>query len=285
MAVMRVWLGYGAELGEPVFKGLLSRVQRGDAVSTFIAYDMGYKMRLAQKTEYHKGSDLAIIEKLVKRNGLMFHGPANPLKLEPHKAIIQDGQTDWEHISELAHDAGLVLWVQGDTVFADYPAKSGVPKVTLRNRKDFTVLRDFDLNFKVPENKSGRPKGVEVRVRGRGGRRLSGFSDQSGRGHQDLIIKRDLSRHTKAAATARAQAQKELDREHAFNLYIRSISLLPDERVGVRDTVAITDVGLLFSSSSKTPGQAAGYIADKVIHDFSPGRLTTTYELYRDIRE
>src|SRR5262245_6237712 len=42
MSVVRVWLGYGADLGEPVFKGLLTRVQRGDANSVFIAYDMGF---------------------------------------------------------------------------------------------------------------------------------------------------------------------------------------------------------------------------------------------------
>jgi len=278
MSTVRVWLGFGEQLGEPVFKGLLTRVHRGPATTSFIAYDMGYKMRLEQKSGYHKGNDLAIIEKLVKRNGLLFKGPANPLKLEPHTAMMQDAQTDWEHVAERAHDAGLVLWVKGDTVFADYPAKVGTPKTTLRNREDFVLRNDFDLRFKLPENKSGRPKGVEVRGRGRGGRRLTGVSDQSDRGHVDLRMKRDLALHTKAYATRRAQAQKELDREHAFTLFARGTPFLPDVRVDVRDTIAIANVGQLFSAK-------AGYIVDKVVHELTPGRFTSSYDLYRDVND
>jgi hypothetical protein len=275
LAVCRVWLGLGANLGEPVFKGLLARVQRGEAKTTFIAYDMGYKMRQFQKTDYHKGDDLAIIKKLALRNGLKFIGPAKPMKLEPHKAMAQDGQTDWEHAAEIAHDAGLVLWVREDTLFADYPAKVATPKRTLTYRKDFELLRDFDLQFKVPENVAGRPKGVEVRSRGRGGKRLSGKSDESSRGHEELKLKRDLSQHTKQRATARAQAQRELDREHAFTLSVRRIKS-NGGRDDVRDTIRILEMGKLFSGD---------YLADRVTHDFTPGRLTTGYELYRDVKE
>jgi len=228
------------------------------------------------RTEYHKGTDLEIIRKLVERNELQFHQPANPLKLEPHKAMAQDGQTDWEHASEIAHDAGLVLWVRGDTVFADYPAKVGTPKVTLAYKKDFELLRDFDLAFKVPENVAGRPKGIEVRGRGRGGKRLSGKSDENKRGHEEVKLKRDLSQHTQKRATLRAQAQKELDREHAFTLSIRAIKSKRFALVDVRDTVAVHEVGRLFSGD---------YIADRVSHDFSPGRMTTGFELYRDVKE
>jgi hypothetical protein len=274
----RAWLGFGDEVGsqEPVFKGLLARVQRGESKTTLIAYDMGYKMRRVQKTDYHKGTDLKIIQKLVTRNGLKFVGPAKPLKLEPHKAMSQDGQSDWEHASEIAHHAGLLLWVREDTVFADYPAKAKTtPDRTLTYHKDFTLLRDFDLQFKLPENVAGRPKGIEVRTRGRGGKRLSGKSDESSRGHEDLHIKRDLSQHTKQRATARAQAQKELDREHAFTLSVRRIKATTG-RDDVRDTIRILEVGDLFGGD---------YLADRVAHEFSPGRLTTSYELYRDIKE
>lgn len=273
MASMRVWLGLGLELGEPVFKGLLARVQRGESRTTLVAYDMGFKMRLVKKTEYHnKADDIAIIRKLALRNGLKFEGPANPLKLEPHQAMPQDEQTDWEHAAERAREAGLVLFVRGDTLFAKYPAKVGVPKLTLRNRKDFQLLRDFDLTFRVPENRDGKPKKVTVRGRGRGGKRLIGESDESSRGNEPLRIKHDLSRHTKQHATRRAQAQKELDREHAFNLYVRTVSSLPDTRVDVRDTLQILEVGRLFSGA---------YLADKVAHELSPGRLTSSYELHR----
>jgi len=277
MSTCRAWLGYDgdAESQEPVFKGLLARVQRPESKTTLVAYDMGYTMRRVQKTEFHKGTDLQIIEKLVKRNGLKFKGPANPLKLEPHKAMSQDGQSDWEHASEIAHDAGLLLWVRDDTVFADYPARVGTPTRMLTYRKDFTLMRDFDLQFKLPENVLGRPKGIEVRSRGRGGKRLSGKSDKDTRGHEDLHIKRDLSQHTKQRATARAQAQKELDREHAFTLSISRIKAATG-RDDVRDTIRILEMGKLFSGD---------YLADRVTHEFSAGRLTTSYELYRDVKE
>jgi hypothetical protein len=272
-SVLRAWVGFGEDLGEPVFKGLLARVQRGYANTSLIAYDMGFKMRLAKRTAYHKGDALTIIRKLAKLDGLQFHGPEKPLKLEPHKAMAQDEQTDWEHVAELAHDDGLVLWVREDTLFADYPAKVGPPKLQLTNRKDFQLLRDFDLAFKVPENKEGRPKGVEVRGRGRGGKRLTGKSEESSRGHEVLSIKRDLSQHTKQRATARARAQKELDREHAFSLSIRTLSMSTlGHRVDVRDTVRLQEVGKLFSGD---------YLADRVAYDLTPGRLTMGLDLYR----
>jgi hypothetical protein len=153
----------------------------------------------------------------------------------------------------------------------------GTPKRTLVYKKDFTLLRDFDLAFKLPENKAGRPKGIEVRGRGRGGKRLHGKSGQNKRGHEVLRIKRDLSQHTQKRATARAQAQKELDREHAFTLTIRSIPWAPEARlIDVRDTVRIREMGKLFSGD---------YIADKVTYDLSPGKLTASLELHRDVKE
>lgn len=275
LSTCRAWLGFGENLGEPVFKGLLARVQRGEVKTTLIAYDMSYRMRRVQKTGDHKGTDLAIIEKLVTRNELKFVGPAVPLKLEPHKALTQDGQSDWEFASEIAHDAGLLLWCREDTVFADYPAKVATPKRELVYRKDFTLLRDIDLQFKLPENVAGRAKGIEARGRGRGGKRLAGTSDEANRGHEDLILKRDLSQHTKARATLRAQAQRELDREHAFCLSIRKIKS-NGSRDDVRDTIRVVEMGKLFSGD---------YLADRVSHEFSPGRLTTSYELYRDVKE
>ena len=290
LPVIHVWLGYGQDLGEPVFKGLLSHVSRGEMSTTFRAYDMSYRMRLVQKAEYHKGGDLEIIKKLVERNALKFQGPENPLRLEPHKAMNQDAQTDWQHAAEVAHDAGLLLWTREDTVFAGYPAKAGEPKRTLTYKKDFTILRNFDLDFKVPENKMGRPKGVEVRGRGRGGKRLKGSSDEGSRGHEVLRVKKDLSMHTKARATARAQAQKELDREHAFTISISTLfSEDPRVRDDVRDTVALNGVGELFSTARrndvKVDNKTRGYLADKVTHEFGPGKLSTMFELYRDVKE
>lgn len=278
LPVIRVWLGYGDDLGEPVFKGLLARVERGESSTTFRAYDMSYRMKLLQKSGYLKGGDLEMIKTLVERNApLKFKGPEKPLKLEPHKAMMQDGQTDWQHASEIAHDAGLLLWTRDDTVFADYPAKTGTPKLALAYRKDFTILRNFSLAFKVPESKGGRPKGIEVRGRARGGRRLTGKSDESRRGHEELNLKKDLAIHSQQRATARAQAQKELDREHAFDLSISQLySSLPERRVDVRDTIRLQEVGRLFSGDN---------LADRVTHEFGPGKLSTNYALYRDVKE
>jgi phage protein D len=278
LSTVRVWVGFGPDLREPVFKGLLARVQRGQAKTTFVAYDMGFKMRLVKRSEYHKGDELAIIAKLAQRNGLQFKGPATPLKLEPHKAMAQDQQTDFEHCAELAHDAGLLLWVREDTLFADYPAKiAEKPKLTLVNRKDFQLLRDFDLTFKVPENKGGRPRGIEVRGRARGGKRLSGSSDRNKRGHDELRLKKDLAMHTQQRATARAQAQKELDREHAFSLSVRTLpTMTPDRRIDVRDTIGLVEVGDLFGGD---------YLVDRVTYDLTPGKLTTGLELHRDVKE
>ena len=278
LPVIRVWLGYGDDLGEPVFKGLLARVEHSKTDATFRCYDMSYRMKLVERAQYHKGGDLDIIKKLVERNELKFQGPTKPLKLEPHKAMTQDGQTDWQHAAEIAHDAGLLLWTRQDTVFADYPAQlKQKPDLTLTYRKDFVIVGDVSLAFKVPENRHGRPKGIEVRGRNRGGKRLTGKSDESQRGREVLRIKRDLAMHTEQRATARAQAQKELDREHAFDVAINQLfAEAPATRPDVRNTIRLLEVGKIFSGD---------YIANKVTHEFTPGHLITSYELYSDVAE
>ncbi|MET0623102.1 MAG: hypothetical protein ABW250_09005 [Pyrinomonadaceae bacterium] len=273
----RVWLGYGADLGEPIFKGLLARVERNSATSSFRFFDMGFKMRQVKKTEYHKGlDDLGVIAKLARRNGLQFSSPTPPIKLDKHKSLLQDAQTDWEHAQERAEEAGLVLFVRGDTLFAREAAKTGTPIVTLGYKQDFQLLSDYSLSFKVPENRDGRPGQVEHRGRGRGGRRLKGKSDRSARGTQHVEIKRDLAVKSKRHADRRAQARKELKREHAFSLSVRMLSVFMGRRPDVRETVAIAGMGELFSGR---------YICDRVMHNFRPGELTTTLDLYRDIKE
>lgn len=292
LPVIRVWLGYGDDMGEPVFKGLLARIERGDASTTFRAYDMSYRMRQEQRAKVsHKGEALEIIRKVVEQNRLEFQGPAKPLKLEPHKAFAQTEQTDWQYVSEVAHEDGLLLWTRDDTVFANYPAQVGEPKLTLTYKKDFTILRNFNLAFKVPENVAGRPKGVEVRGRSRGGKRLSGKSDEGHRGHQVLTLKQDLPTHSKQRVTARAQAQKNLDKEHAFTISISALfAESPEFRPDVRDTIALRGLGKLFSAAppdgAKTDAEKKnGYLADRVTHEFSPGKLSTSFELYRDVKE
>ncbi len=292
MATVRVWLGLGNPdlVGEPVFKGLLARVERGDSNTAFRAYDMGFKMRLEKKTGYQKGDDVAIIQSLAKRNGLLFEGPDEGTRprvvLDPkhvakhprhkHRSLPQTAQTDWEHATECARASGLVLFVRGDTLFAKaaaVTAPDGQEKLTLTYRKDFNILRQFDLVYKTPENRDGRPRSVHVRVRGRGGRRLFGAAEGSNRGQKQVSLKTDLPENVQSTATARAHAKRDLQREHAYTVSIRTISPLPKVRPDVRDTVRLKELGLLFSGK---------YLADKVSHEFAPGRLNTGYDLYRD---
>lgn len=275
-ATVRIYLGYGQDLGEPIFKGLLAQVEREQSATTFISFDMGFKMKLIKKAGYkNKKNDLTILRELAKKNGLKFEGPEKPLNLEPHRAMMQDEQTDWEHAMERAREAGLVLFVRQDTMFAKYPAKVGTPVLTLTNKKDFELQPGFNFIYRTPENQDARPRQVKVRGRGKAGRRLEGKSDSSNRGRESVILKRDLSgRATKSKLSRRAQAQKELDREHAFEGQIQIAFPLNGERLDVRKTVAINAVGKLFSGN---------YICDSVVYDFAPGTLSLMLDLYRDI--
>ena len=206
---------------------------------------------------------------------MKFEGPEKPLKLEPHRAMMQDEQTDWEHAMERARDSGLVLFVRQDTLFAKYPAKIGTPALTLTNKKDFILQSGWDFIYRTPENQDGRPRKVTVRGRGKAGKRLEGQSDVAQRGTENVILKRDVSgKATKSKLTKRAQAQKELDREHAFEGRVEIVFPLGGERLDVRNTIEVLEVGKLFSGK---------YIADTVSYEFAPGRLGLNLDLYRDI--
>ena len=172
--------------------------------------------------------------------------------------MTQDGQTIGNTRLRIAHDAGLLLWCREDTVFADYPAKVGTPKRELVYKKDFTLLRDFDLQFKLPENVAGRPKGVQVRGRARGGKRLTGQSEEAQRGHEEVRLKRDLATHTKARATLRAQRK---GNSIGSTRFFEPLEVKSNGRDDVRDTIRILgrdDV------QWRLPGC-------RVSHEFSPG--------------
>lgn len=274
MATVRIFLGYGQDLGEPVFKGLLAQIQRSDSSTTFVAYDMGFKMKLLKKAGYkNKKDDLAILKQLASRNDLKFEGPEKPLKLEPHNAMMQDEQTDWEHALERAQDAGLLIFVRQDTLFAKYPAKVGKPTLILKNRVDFTIQRNWEFIYRTPENKDGRPRSITVRGRGKGGKRIEGESAKGQRGRESVVLKRSL-KATKSKLTKRAQAQKELEREHPFEGHVRLVFPPNKEILDVRNTVALENIGKLFSGS---------YICDRVSYEFEAGRLNVNLDLYRDI--
>ncbi|HEV7701367.1 MAG TPA: hypothetical protein VGO43_14140 [Pyrinomonadaceae bacterium] len=278
MSTVRIYMGYGEELGEPLFKGLLASVEREQKTTTFTAFDMGFKMKLEKKAGYKaKADDIGIIKALAERNGLKFEGPEKPLQLEPHRSMMQDEQTDWDHVMERAHDAGLVIFVRQDTLFAKYPAKVTKPVMTLHGRPQTdTVLKSgWNFEFHTPESQEGKAKSVKHRGRGKGGKRIEGESDIASRGHQMVVLKKDApGEHTKAKLSKRAQAQKDLEREHAFEGHAGILFPTDGERLDVRNTVMMTQIGKLFSGK---------YICDRVTYNFGPARLEVDLELYRDI--
>ncbi len=280
LLAMRVWLGFGDDLGEPVFKGLLASAECERFETTFKFYDRGFLMRRVQRTEYHMGlDDLQIIKKLAERNGLNFEGPKPEISLDKHKSVIQDGQTDWDHAQERAHDIGVVLYVRGDTLFAKEAAKTGVPVLTVINESADSSprqLADWSLYVKLPENhRHGRPGHVKVRARGRGGRSLHGHSNRTARGAHLIEVRRDLPIKSQRHADRRAQAKKDLQREHAFTGTIHLLSDFEGKRPDVRDTIRLMDFGKLFSRE---------WLCDKVQHSFGPGQFHTEIEVYKDIK-
>ena len=276
-----IWMGFGADLGPKVFSGLLTRVERRDTDSVFRAYDKGHKMKYKRQNDYHyKLNDVAIIQKLAERNGLAFEGPDDQSGLPNHNSMMQDHATDWRHAKERAREAGLVLYVRGDTLFAKPPAKVGAPKLTLIYRDDLNnvprMFHHFDCSYKLPENQKGRHKVVRQRYRETGGTQGTGVSSRHQRGHEKEETKADLSIYQKSYADRKAVASKELNREHAFVITARSVPPLPVVRPDARDTIAVAEMGLLFSGA---------YLCDKVMHDLNGSSFVTEYTLYRDHNE
>lgn len=265
------WLGYGERIGAARFEGVLAAIEHGDGLGTLVFYDRSFQMMQVQLTEYHKGLDIDVLRKLAERNGLKFEGPDGEFKGLPLKSKKQEAMNDWDFAMQLAEEMGLVLFVRGKTLYAKRPARTGNPVVTF-GRRDAMVLHSTDFRYKLPENVEGRPRRVEVRGRGRGGKRLSGYSDESGRGTTRIVVNKSVKELSKSEAARRAQAQKDLQREPAFSCRIRSL-LQVDVQVDVRQTVELINRGKLFSGK---------YLADVVDHNFSPGSLTTDYDLVRD---
>lgn len=271
---VRVWLGFGLA-PRPVFEGLLARVERGAATTTFRAYDRSLPMRRVQKTEYHRNlTDGEIISKLARRNGLNFEGPEPAVRLDKHRSEKQEAQTDWDYASQRAEEAGLVLYVRKGTLYAKEAAKTGEAVLTLAHKRDIYLKSDFSLGFKVPENQEGRPARVQVRSRGRGGRRLTGRAQEHERGTEHVEIKRDLRIKSQRQADRRAEARKALQREHAFSCTVSLLPAFEGALPDVRQTVALAELGRLFSGK---------YLVDRARYSFRPGRMDGSLELYRDI--
>jgi len=273
-----VYLGFGQDLGPKLWSGLLTRVERKDADTAFVAYDKSHKMKKKRNNDYHyKLTDLEIIRLMATRNGLSFEGPDDPIPAIPHDSMIQDQRHDWTMAKERAREAGLILYVRGDTLFAKEPAKVKEPLITLIYRNDEQnvprMFHHWDASYKLPENHKGRHKVVNQFYRERGGKRGTGSSSLHHRGHLTDDNKHAISEHTKSYASRKATASKELNREHAYVISVRSAPTIPLVRPDVRDTIALENIGKLFSG---------GYLVDKITHDLTGNGFVTEYSLYRD---
>lgn len=274
---MEFYMGFGEDLGQPIFWGYLARVERGPQDTTFRALDYGQKMKREKITDYHIGKhDLQIIQLLAERRGLKFKFIGKAPALDPHDTMIQDSKNDWEHAIERAREAGFVLYVRQNTLFCGEPPQLGSPIITLRNRKkEAWLFTPFDMSWKLPENHYGRHKVVEHRGRKRGGRRLSGESETHPRGTKKHHMTTDPAIHTKNYVARTAHASKALNREHAFVCNVRQVPPLPGVRPDFRDTIQLEEFGKLFSGP---------YIVDQVRHDHSGNDFVTEYQLYRDLQ-
>ena len=267
-----IYLGYGQQMGEPVFEGLLAAVEHSGHKTTLCFYDRGLRMKLEEKTEYHKGLDIDVMKTLVERNGLNFVLADKTIKGLRLKSDMQQGETDWDYLLGLARDAGLVVWVRGGTLFVARPARVGEPVLTLDER-DQMLLEGESLRYEMPEN-AGSPASVEVRYRDRGGKRGSGFSIQRQRGRKKVITRQSINELSKSEAQRRAQAIYDLESEPSFTCQVRTLFLPSTRHVTTRQTVWLLNRGKLFSGL---------YLVDSVHMNLEAGSgMTMDFDLVRD---
>lgn len=242
-----------------------------------VFHDKSSRMKQQKKARYHKRvSDLGLMRKIVQEYGYTFSGPTRKDDGDVHDDLIQFGRTDWQLLREVARRQGLRIWVHGDTFYAREAARVGSPVRSISIFPNDSLLRDYRFGHKLPEHKHGRPRRVQYRGRGEGGKLLVGDSDDSTRGVDEVEIKRDLPTHSRSAARRRAQGRKDRKREHAFSGHL---TLIPDysegETIRLRDTVEVVNAGDFNSGL---------WLVDPMRYEFGPGRLTHTLDIYRDIK-
>jgi hypothetical protein len=277
-ATARFWMGFGNEqqLGEPLFKGMLARAEYDNQVSKFCFHDKSSEMRKEKKARYHnRMTYLQILRKLARENGLQFVGPTSADEGEVFDSIMQDGKTDWEFARKIARRAGLRLFVRGDTLFAVEANRTSAPVATINYPEDFLMLRGFGLSYKLPENKHGRPRKVQMRGRGRSATRLSGDAESGSRGTVELGLTEDLPKHTAKAAKHRAKASRESKREHAFEHHVSLLPVYEGGHIHVESTIMLTGLGEFYSGK---------YLVTESRYSSRPGNLTNELTLGRDIK-
>ena len=267
-----VYFGYGEEMGTPVFEGLLAAVEHDNGQSKLCFYDRSLRMKLEEKTGYHKGLDIDVMKALAGRNGLSFELLDKSVKGLPLKSSRQEAVTDWDFLMDLAREAGLVVWVRGSTLYAARPARVGEPVLTLKGRGSL-LLKGERFRYETPENVEGSVASVEVRYRGKGGKRGSALSAQRKRGRKKIVISDSVRELSHSEAKRRAQAIQDMESEPSFNASVETLFHPETRKIEVRNTVRLVNRGGLFSGL---------YLVDAVHMDFSPGNLTMGFALVRD---
>jgi hypothetical protein len=270
----RFWYGWDKSLGSALFVGSLARVEWSDGATTLRFHDFSSKMKQQKKARYHKKkSDLKILKDLAEENGLKFVASAKIKDGEPFDSLMQSGKTDWEFAMKVAERSGLRLYVRGNTLFAVEAGKTGESAAAMALGKDFSLLRGFNLSYKLPENKKGRPHKSEVRGRGRADKQLKGSTETGQSGTTDVVVHEDLPNPSIAVATRRAVGKSNRRREYAFEHQLKT---MPSFRtiIEVRNTLTLAGMGKFFSGK---------YVVTDIRYNFRAGELTSELTVGRDI--
>lgn len=270
--------GWKTDLGSPLFEGTLARVEWSDSITTFRFQDGSAKMKKEKKTRYFKKkTDLQILKKLAEDNGLKFSSKTRTKESQPIDSLMQAGKTDWETALKIAARSGLKLYVSGDTLFAVEAGTTLLenPVAVLNFEKDFTLLRGFNLSYKLPDNKRSRSIKTQVRTRGTGDRQLKGEANLTASGDTvDIIIGQDLPKQTVEMAAALAKGKRDRKREYAFEHQLKLLSSF-QKITSLRNTVTLAGMGKFFSGN---------YIVTQIRYDFRPGELTTEMTVGADLK-
>ncbi len=271
----RFWFGFSNELGDSLFVGRFVRHEWSEGISTFRFHDFSSKMKREKKSRFHnKKTVLQILKKLAEDNELKFVAPDNWVDSDVYDSLVQKGKSDWEFALKIAEQAGLKLYVQGDTLFAKQSGVTGDSTANLNFREDFTLLKGFSLSYKLPENKKGRPSKVEVRGRAKGGKRLTGSNQTGERGVSELIINEDLPKQTINVAKRRAGGKTNRRREYAFDHQLQTLPSFR-KKIDLNDTVTLGNFGEFYSGK---------YIVTEVRYNFAAGKMVCEFNVGCDIK-
>lgn len=270
----RVWLGYGEDLGEPHFKGVLAGHEHDGERAVFRFHDTGAKLKTDKKLRYHSGkSDFAILRSIAEEYEMSFVVLDDVQDGAAHDSLIQRGMTDWDFIQTIARRSGVRLWVEGDTIFAREAGKHGNAAQIITYRKDFLLVRPVSLSYKLPENRRGRHQSVRFHVRGADGRRLTGEDAGEERGRKHQSAGEDLPHHTRQEAARRARGKRLHVKESAFEHRIRLLDA-GASRFRLRSVLALAGCGDFYGGD---------YVIHAIRKEWRAGALTDELTLRRDI--